>query len=87
MALLQETFPGCVISCRGDFNWPPRSCDLTPLDFLLWGYTKDRVYADKTNIRQVMAGIPPNMCQKVNFKLINTNVDPFYNVLSVFSKF
>lgn len=39
----------------------------------LWGYAKDRVYADKpstleqlkTNIRQVMAEIPPNMCQKV----------------------
>ena len=24
-ALLQETFPGRVISCRGDINWPPRS--------------------------------------------------------------
>ena len=39
----------------------------------LWGYAKVRVYADKpsslehlkTNIRQVMAEIPPNMCQKV----------------------
>ena len=27
-------------------NWPPRSCDLTPLDFFLWGYVKDKVYAD-----------------------------------------
>ena len=31
--LLQETFPGRVISRRGDINWAPRSCDLTPLDF------------------------------------------------------
>ena len=37
-----------------------------------WGYAKDRVYADKpsapehlkTNIRLVMAEIPPNMSQK-----------------------
>ena len=73
MALLQETFLGRVISRRGDINWPPRSCDLTPLDFFLWGYAKDRVYADKpltlehlrTNIRQVVAEIPPNVCQKV----------------------
>ena len=44
-------------SRRGDINWPPRSCDLTPLDS--WGYAKNRVYADKlsalehlkTNIR------------------------------------
>ena len=25
MALLQEKFPGRVISRRGDINWPPRS--------------------------------------------------------------
>ena len=23
--------------------WPPRSPDITPLDFFLWGYVKDRV--------------------------------------------
>ena len=32
--LLHETFP--VLSRFGDQNWPPRSCDLTPLDFFLW---------------------------------------------------
>ena len=39
----------------------------------LWGYAKHCVYANKpstlehlkTNIRQVMADIPPNMCQKI----------------------
>ena len=35
MALLQETFPGLVISRRSDTNWPPRSCDLTSLDFFV----------------------------------------------------
>lgn len=72
-ALLQEKFPERVISRLGDVNWPPRSCDLTPLDFFLWGYAKDRVYANnpltidalKDNIRQVMAEILPEMCQKV----------------------
>ena len=68
MALLQETFPGRVISRRGDINWPSRSCDLTQLNCV-----KDRVYADnsstlehlKANIRQVMAEIPSPLCQKV----------------------
>ena len=72
MALLQEIFPGHVISNCGDINWPPKSCDLTSLDYL-GGYVKDRVYADKpltlkhlkTNIRQVMAETRSNMCQKV----------------------
>ena len=26
---------------------PPRSCDLTPLDYYLWGAVKDKCYADK----------------------------------------
>ncbi|PNF14515.1 hypothetical protein B7P43_G15641 [Cryptotermes secundus] len=26
------------------FTWPPRSPDLMPCDFFLWGYIKDRVY-------------------------------------------
>ena len=69
MALLQEAFLGSVISCHSDINWTPRSCDLTPLAFYLCDYAKGRVYANKlstlehlkTNIRQVMAVILPNM--------------------------
>lgn len=31
-------------------NWPPRSPDLNPLDYFLWGYLKPVVYkADETN--------------------------------------
>ncbi|GBL85749.1 hypothetical protein AVEN_193194-1 [Araneus ventricosus] len=26
------------------FPWPPRSPDLTPCDFFLWGYVRDKVY-------------------------------------------
>ena len=33
--LPHETFPGRVLSRFADQNWPPRSCDLTPLDFFL----------------------------------------------------
>lgn len=29
---------------RACFAWPPRSPDLTPCDFFLWGFIKDRVY-------------------------------------------
>jgi hypothetical protein len=37
LELLREKFPGHVISRNGDQNWPPKSCDLTPCDFFLWG--------------------------------------------------
>jgi len=28
-------------------EWPPRSSDLSPLDYFLWGYLKSKVYATK----------------------------------------
>ncbi|GFX73936.1 uncharacterized protein TNCV_397471 [Trichonephila clavipes] len=45
--LLKDTFGDRLISRFGPVNWPPRSCDLTPLDYFMWGYVKSLVYADK----------------------------------------
>ncbi|GFU46609.1 uncharacterized protein TNCV_1546281 [Trichonephila clavipes] len=45
--LLNDTFGDRLISRFGPVNWPPRSCDLTPLDYFLWGYVKSLVYVDK----------------------------------------
>ncbi|GFX64244.1 heat shock 70kDa protein 8 [Trichonephila clavipes] len=36
--LLKDTFANRLISHFGPVNWPPRSCDLTSLDYFLWGY-------------------------------------------------
>ncbi|GFX40166.1 uncharacterized protein TNCV_4318011 [Trichonephila clavipes] len=36
--LLKDTFGDRLISRFGPVNWSPRSCDLTPLDYFLWGY-------------------------------------------------
>ncbi|GFV76253.1 transposable element Tc3 transposase [Trichonephila clavipes] len=38
--LLKDTFGDRLISRFGPVNWPARSCDLTPLDYFLWGYVK-----------------------------------------------
>ncbi|GFU97094.1 transposable element Tc3 transposase [Trichonephila clavipes] len=70
---LKDTFGDRLISRFGPVNWPPRSCDLTPLDYFLWGYVKSLVYADKpqaldhleNNIRRVIADIRPQMLEKV----------------------
>ncbi|GFS82100.1 transposable element Tc3 transposase [Trichonephila clavipes] len=43
--LLKDTFGDRLISRFGPVSWPPRSCDLTPLDYFLWGYVKSLVYA------------------------------------------
>ncbi|GFU80075.1 transposable element Tc3 transposase [Trichonephila clavipes] len=45
--LLKDTFGDRLISHFGSVNWPPRSCDLPPLDYFLWGYVKSLVYVDK----------------------------------------
>ncbi|CAI6355943.1 unnamed protein product [Macrosiphum euphorbiae] len=73
MDILRERFEGMVISRNGDINWPPRSCDLTPLDFFLWGYLKSQVYANKpqtidalkVNIINTIKQIQPDLCNKV----------------------
>ena len=40
--LLKEKFEEFIISRNGDINYPRRSCDLTPLDYLLCVYVKSR---------------------------------------------
>ncbi|GFY20042.1 DUF4817 domain-containing protein [Trichonephila clavipes] len=70
--LLKDTLGDRLSSRFGPVNWPPKSCDLTPLDFFLWGYVKSLVYADKPqtlhhledNIRLVIADIRPQMLEK-----------------------
>ena len=47
MNLLRGEFGENFISRSEAINWPPRSCDLTPLDCLLWDYVKAHVYTDK----------------------------------------
>ena len=58
--VLRPVFENRIISRRADVLWPPRSCDLTPLDYYLWGAVKDKCYiykpetsdALKDNIRE-----------------------------------
>ena len=56
--LLKETFGERVISKNGPVDWPSSSCDITPLDFYLWGHVKANVYANKPEtIEQLEANI------------------------------
>ena len=52
---LNYNFPGQWIG-RGSetIAWPPRSPDLTTLDFFLWGFVKDQVYTipDEIGVEQ-----------------------------------
>ena len=73
MAIVNDRFPDRTISQGAKVEWPPRSCDLTPLDFFLWGYVKDKVYANnpktipqlKAEIIRVMNGIEASLLESV----------------------
>ena len=53
LRVLKEMFPGRLISLRGDEEWPARSPDLSPCDFFLWGYLKEKVFKHCSTSRVV----------------------------------
>ena len=63
--VLRPALEVCTISRRADAVWPPRSCELTPLDYYLWGAVKYKCYAAnpetidalKDNIHKVIGDI------------------------------
>ena len=73
LAWLQQRFPDRLLSRRCDPQWSPYSPDLSPPDFYLWGYLKDRVYANnpqsipdlKAAITAAIRAIPREECGRV----------------------
>ena len=74
-AFLNQEFPNRWIGRRGGIEWPPRSPDLTPMDFFFWGVMKNMVYerkpANLDELRQFVTdsfaeiGRNLDLCQKV----------------------
>jgi hypothetical protein len=68
---MDREMAGRWIGRGGPVAWPPRSPDLTPLLFFLWGYVKNIVYQvkihdlqnQKAHIRGAVATVTPNMLQ------------------------
>jgi hypothetical protein len=66
------------IGTRGPTKWPPCSPDLTPLDFSIWSYIKNRVYQTppatmeelKERIVHCFETIPLNMFQNIHANVI-----------------
>ena len=78
---LNDKFPGHWIGHGGPTPWPPCSPDITPLDFSLWGYLKDRVYITRVNdlldlkqpirdvINSVTEDMPFNTWRLIDYRL------------------
>ena len=70
---LQERFGGRLISRGTPTRWPPRSPDLTPADFYLWGHVKERAYKSeprdipelKAAVRACVRAVTPQECRRV----------------------
>ena len=41
---LNDRFEGRWIDRGAEYAWPPRSSDMTPLGYFLWGFVKPKVY-------------------------------------------
>lgn len=70
---LNQHLPGRWIGRRGPIEWAARSPDLTPLDFYLWGFVKQKVYQKhhkdlnqlKISITNVIDSIPKDVTKRV----------------------
>ena len=75
--LIERRVPLSFYFTFGPVNWPPKSCDLTSLDYFLWGYVKVHVYTDKPasidaledNIEAFISEIPAKMSERLNWKI------------------
>uniref|UniRef100_A0A1B6CGM5 Uncharacterized protein n=2 Tax=Clastoptera arizonana TaxID=38151 RepID=A0A1B6CGM5_9HEMI len=77
MEFLRQTFPGHLISLRGDVEWPPRSPDLSPCDYFLWGYLKERVYASKPRTLEALSEMITLETRAVPREMLRRSMDNF----------
>lgn len=77
LRFLNRNYPDRWIGRGSRFPWPPRSPDLTKLDFFFWGFIKSVVYNIPPTtrqdmmerIRQAFTMVTPEMLVKVNMEM------------------
>jgi transposase len=62
---LSEQYGNRWIGRNGPVTWPPRSPDLTPLDYFLWGYLKSEVYKEEFYSREQLLQKIITVCQNI----------------------
>ena len=60
-------------------EWPARSCDLTPLDYWLWSYLKNKIYLMK-NPPQTIDQLEQAISDQIN--LIRFNIPLLIKVIN-----
>lgn len=78
---LNQVFPRRWIGRRGPIEWPPRSPDLNPLDFFLWGHLKSVVYKERpANLEDLRNKIAQEM-QRIPQEWLRNSLRGFYDRL------
>ncbi|PSN39835.1 hypothetical protein C0J52_19063, partial [Blattella germanica] len=68
--LEMDNLQGHWIGRRGPIEFPPRSPDLTPMDFYLWGTVKDDVYRRKPGtLEELRLEITAAMCSDFHLNI------------------
>ena len=67
---LDQTFPGRWIGRRGAIEWPPRSPDLSPLDFFLWGHLKSKIYKTEPTSLEDLQNRIVNECRQITPEIL-----------------
>ena len=62
LSVLRPVFEDRIINHRADVVWPSRGCDLTPLNYYLWGAVKYKCYADKP---EKIYALKDNICEAI----------------------
>ena len=62
-----------ICSTDGTISWAPRSPDMTPLDFFLWGHIKSNIY--KTNVRDL-----DDLKSRISQEILAIKKETLYNV-------
>ena len=78
-SFFNERLQNWWIGRRGFVKYPPRSPDLTPLDFFLWGYLKDKVYALKLKTIAELRATIESECLQIPRELLH---DVCYSIAS-----
>jgi transposase len=76
---LNDKFPDRWIGRGGPISWAPRSPDLTPLDFFLWGHVKTNVY--KTKVQDI-----DDLKARITQEIKTIKTETLHNVFSEISK-
>ncbi|GBN45986.1 hypothetical protein AVEN_103362-1 [Araneus ventricosus] len=63
---IRDTFQQQVIGYGGCVEWPPSSPDLNPLDFFMWGYIKQQMYATPPPTLQELRNRITDACASVS---------------------